>query len=90
LCHHIKHTSFYLWSKYGSNWANIVSYVESFLTKLWDEAQFLNHILRHLITCFNHPNDKHHHHFNQELCEYLMKRQNLPNKLFCKCNGYSK
>jgi hypothetical protein len=28
--------------------------------------------------------------FNQEACNYLMKKENLPNKLFRKCNGHSK
>ncbi len=50
---------------------------------------FMNHLSRHLRTCFNHPNHKNHHHFNQHICEYLMEKH-LSNKLFCKCSGHSK
>jgi hypothetical protein len=34
LCHRIEHTLFYLCSKNGAIWINIVSFVESFLIKL--------------------------------------------------------
>jgi len=33
---------------------------------------------------------KNHHCFNQRICEYLMKKENQPNKLFHTCNGHSK
>jgi hypothetical protein len=90
LHYHIKHTLLYLWSKYGAIWTNIVSPVEFFFIKLCSETQFLNHLSRHLKTYFNHPSHKNHHHFNQKVCEYLTKKENLLNKLFCKCNDHSK
>jgi hypothetical protein len=58
LCHHIEHTLFYLWFKYGASWKNIVSHVESFSIKLCSVTQFLSHLSGHLRTCFNHPNHK--------------------------------
>ncbi len=51
LCHHIKHTSFYLWLKYG-----IIRLV--LFNKLQSETQLLNHLSQHLSRCFNHPNHK--------------------------------
>jgi hypothetical protein len=38
LCHHIEHTLFYLWLKYGKFWINIVNPIESFFNKTtqWD------------------------------------------------------
>ncbi len=75
LCQRKKHILFYLCLKYGEIWTNIFSHVESFSIKLHNGTQFLNHLLGHLkghvliiqIT-------KNHHHFNQEVCEYLMKK----------------
>jgi len=60
----------------------ILLLVKSFLIKLCG-TQFLSHLLEHLRTlmCFNHPITKTHHHFNQEVCEYLMKK-NLSNNYF--------
>ncbi len=58
MCHHIEHTSFYLWLKYGAIGTNIASPVESFLIKLHSEIWYPNHFSRHLKTCFNHPNHK--------------------------------
>ncbi len=54
----------------------------------WDMV--MSHLLGHLRTCFNHPNQKNQCHFNIKKCEYLMKKENLPNKVFGKCNGHSK
>jgi hypothetical protein len=73
LCHHIKHILFYFWSKYGAIWRNIASFVKPFLIKLCSGTRFLSHLLEHLKTCSN-----------QEVYEYLMKKENLSNKLFCK------
>jgi hypothetical protein len=64
--------------------------VDSCLIKPCNEIQFLSHLLGHLQTCFNHPNHKKNYHFNQEICEYLMTKDYIPNKLFYKCNGHSK
>jgi hypothetical protein len=36
---------------------------------------FLNHISKHLKTRFNHSKKKNHHHFNQKVCEYLVKNK---------------
>jgi hypothetical protein len=90
LCHHIEHISFYFWLVYGEIWTNIVNHVESFSTKLHKETWFLIPLSRHLRACLDHPNHKNCHHFNQEVCDYLMVKENLPNKLFHKHNGHSK
>ncbi len=56
LCHHIEHVLFYMWLKYGAIWTNIVIPIDYLLIKLHSETQFLNHLSKHLKTCFNHPN----------------------------------
>jgi hypothetical protein len=34
LCHHVKHTLFYMWLKYEVLWTNIVIVIDSFLIKV--------------------------------------------------------
>jgi hypothetical protein len=75
LCYHIEHILFNFWLKYGIIWTNIASPIESLMIRLNNETWFLNHFSRHLKTCFNHPNHKNHHHFNQHVCEYLMGKK---------------
>jgi hypothetical protein len=58
LYHHIKHIIFYVWLKYGAILINIASFVESFSIVMCSGTRFLNHLSRHLKTCFNHPNHK--------------------------------
>ncbi len=87
LCHHIKHTLFSLWLEYEAIWTNIVSLIESFLIKLHHGTQFFNHfqgtwgyiLIIHIA--------KNHHHFNQEIHEYVIKKYSL-NRLFHICNGH--
>jgi len=58
LCHYIKYILFYFWLKYGTIWTNIINFVESISMKLCNETRFLNHLSKHLRTCFNHLNKK--------------------------------
>ncbi len=89
MCHHIEHTLFYLWLKYEAIWTNIASLVESFSIKLWSGTWFLNHLSWHLRTCFNHPNPKKSPPFQLRSISLSNEKQNLPNKLFRKCNAHS-
>jgi len=73
--HHIEHTLFYLWVNMGKFEQMLLVLLSLFLTKLHNGAWFLSHLSRHLKTCFKHPNHKKYHHFNQEVCEYPMKKK---------------
>jgi hypothetical protein len=75
LCQHIKNILFYLCLKYGEIRTNIFSHFDSFSIKLHSGTQFLNHFLEHLeghVLIIQIK--KIHHHFNQEVCEYPMKK----------------
>jgi hypothetical protein len=51
-----------------------------FLRKLCNGTWFLNHLLdtsKHVLII---QITKYHHQFNHEVCEYLMKKEDLPNK----------